>query len=50
VAATSSNLGTLVAFTRLVAPNPRPSAAAGADAAPQAADQAQAEPEMALAA
>src|SRR5688500_17977987 len=52
VAATYAGLGVLVAFTRLVAPNPRKPAAAQADAAPAATKpaEAQAEPEMALAA
>lgn len=50
VAATYAGLGLLVAFTRLVSPNPRQ--AAVAEAAPAAADRAEAraEPEMALAA
>lgn len=48
VVATYAGLGMLVAFTRLVAPNPR----RPAEATPVAADraEAQAEPEMALAA
>jgi phage shock protein PspC (stress-responsive transcriptional regulator) len=47
-----AGLGLLVAFTRLVAPNPSPAAAADAEAYPVAAEPAQAqdEPEMALAA
>jgi len=50
VVATYAGLGLLVAFTRLVAPNPRKPAVA--DAAPVTADrtEAQADPEMALAA
>jgi len=50
VVATYAGLGVLVAFTRLVAPNPRKPAQA--EAAPVAARQpeAQAEPDMALAA
>lgn len=43
-----AGLGALVAFTRLVAPNPRP--AAVSEAAPAPAESAQAEPDMALAA
>ncbi|HYI39437.1 MAG TPA: PspC domain-containing protein [Allosphingosinicella sp.] len=43
-------LGLLVAFTRLVAPNPRQAAGAEAETAPVAADPAEAEPELALAA
>ncbi len=45
-------LGLLVAFTRLVAPNPRPTVAAEAEAVSITAEQADAhsEPEMALAA
>ncbi|HEX8466260.1 MAG TPA: PspC domain-containing protein [Allosphingosinicella sp.] len=45
-------LGLLVAFTRLVAPNPRQSAVVEVEAEPVAADpaEAQAEPELALAA
>jgi len=47
-----AGLGLLVAFTRLVAPNPRQAAVAQAGDAPVAADpaEARAEPEMALAA
>ena len=52
VVAAYAGLGVLVAFTRLVAPNPRKPVAAQADPAPVAAAQAEsrAEPEMALAA
>ena len=51
VVATYAGLGVLVAFTRLVVPNPR-KPAAQAEAAPVAAEraEAQAEPDMALAA
>jgi phage shock protein C len=51
VVAAYAGLGVLVAFTRLVSPNPRKPAAAQADA-PAVAQQAeaQAEPDMALAA
>lgn len=45
-----AGLGLLVAFTRLVAPDPRQSAVVEAEAAPVAADPAEAEPELALAA
>jgi len=48
VVATYAGLGVLVAFTRLVAPNPRMPAATEAAAADRV--EAQAEPEMALAA
>jgi len=52
VVATYAGLGLLVAFTRLVAPNPRQAAAVEADYGPVAAERAevQAEPDMALAA
>ncbi|HEX8513376.1 MAG TPA: PspC domain-containing protein [Allosphingosinicella sp.] len=52
VIAAYAGLGVLVAFTRFVAPDPRPAPAAEQEAAPVAADraEAQAEPEMALAA
>jgi phage shock protein PspC (stress-responsive transcriptional regulator) len=43
-------LGVLVAFTRLVAPNPRPAAVSQAETAPAIPTPAEAEPEMALAA
>lgn len=43
-------LGLLVAFTRLVAPNPRQPAVTQAETAPAAAAPVEAEPEMALAA
>ncbi len=47
-----AGLGLLVAFTRFIAPNPRPAAVTQADDAPVAEGpaEAQAEPEMALAA
>jgi phage shock protein PspC (stress-responsive transcriptional regulator) len=50
VVATYAGLGILVAFTRLVAPNPRQAAAIEAEAAPAEAERAEAEPDMALAA
>ncbi len=52
VLALYAGLGLLVAFTRFVAPNPRPAAVtqAEADAAATVPAEAQAEPEMALAA
>lgn len=52
VVATYAGLGVLVAFTRLVAPAPRQTAAIEAEAAPAEAEraEAQAEPDMALAA
>ena len=45
-----AGLGLLVAFTRFVAPNPRPAVATRAEDAPVAAERVEAEPEMALAA
>ncbi len=52
VIAVYAGLGLLVAFTRFVAPNPKPAAAAEADPRPVAASapEARAEPDMALAA
>ncbi len=52
VVATYAALAVLVAFTRLVAPNPRQAAAAEPEAAPARAEpaEAQAEPDLALAA
>jgi phage shock protein PspC (stress-responsive transcriptional regulator) len=50
VVAAYAALGVLVAFTRLVAPNPRRAAVSEATAAPAEARRAEAEAEMALAA
>ena len=52
VIAVYAGLGALVAFTRFVAPNPRPKAPTQADAVPVEANRVelQAEPDMALAA
>jgi phage shock protein PspC (stress-responsive transcriptional regulator) len=52
VVATYAGLGVLVAFTRLVAPNPRQAAVTQADAGPAATEQSEVrtEPDMALAA
>jgi phage shock protein PspC (stress-responsive transcriptional regulator) len=52
VIATYLGLGLLVAFTRFVAPNPKPAPAAEAESAPVEAERAEvlAEPDMALAA
>lgn len=50
VVATYAGLGLLVAFTRFVAPNPRKPAQADAAPAAEQRAEAQAEPEMALAA
>jgi phage shock protein PspC (stress-responsive transcriptional regulator) len=49
VIAVYAGLGVLVAFTRFVAPNPRPAASTAEQAAAEP-EEAQAEPEMALAA
>ncbi|MET1110341.1 MAG: PspC domain-containing protein [Allosphingosinicella sp.] len=50
VVATYAALGVLVAFTRVVAPNPRQAAAVEARPAPAVAERAEAEPDMAMAA